>query len=183
MTQTEITDEEQILRQSQADPEAFKPVYGKYFKKIFQFVWHRVGERELAADITQQVFLKALTRLGKFQFRGLPFSAWLFRIAVNECNDLFRKTRKVRHVVLDDGAADLLYEELTADNSLEDLKTRLPSVLQRLDEKELQFIELRFFEGRPFKEIAEIMNITETYAKVKTYRTLDKMKRLFLNKK
>lgn len=182
-TKKEISDEEKILRQSQSDPEAFRPIYEKYFRKIFLFVLSRVGEKEIASDITQQVFLKALDSLRKFQFRGLPFSSWLYRIAVNECNDLFRRTKKARHVVLDQAAVENLHEELTADNSMEDLKVILPRILQKLTERELQFIELRFFESRPFKEIAELMGITETYAKVKTYRTLEKMKKLFLNKK
>lgn len=87
-------DEEGFLIRSQTDPEAFRYIYTKYFKKIFLFVLHRVGEKQISADITQQVFLKALTGLSKFQFKGLPFSAWLYRIAINECNDFFRKTKK-----------------------------------------------------------------------------------------
>ncbi len=82
------------IRRSQTDPEAFKPLYEKYFKKIFLFVLRRVNEKEIARDITQQIFLKALNSIRKFQLRGLPFSAWLFRIAINECNDYFRKTKK-----------------------------------------------------------------------------------------
>ena len=76
-----------------------------------------------------------------------------------------------------------LFEELTFDNSQQELEKKLPLILERLSPDELQLIEFRFFEGKPFKEIAEILAITETYAKVKTYRTLDKMKKLFLNKK
>ena len=84
--------EEEVLTLSRTDPEAFKSIYTKYFKKIFLFVLHRIGEKQISADITQQVFLKALMGLSKFQFKGLPFSAWLYRIAINECNDFFRKT-------------------------------------------------------------------------------------------
>jgi RNA polymerase sigma-70 factor, ECF subfamily len=86
--------EQDDIKRSQTDPEAFKPLYEKYFKKIFLFVLRRVGEKEIARDITQQVFLKALNSIRKFQLRGLPFSAWLFRIAINECNDYFRKSKK-----------------------------------------------------------------------------------------
>lgn len=74
-----------------------------------------------------------------------------------------------------------LYEELTSDTGLDDLVRKLPAILERLAVNELQIIELRFFEQRPFKEIADILGITETYAKVKVYRVLDKMKKLFLN--
>jgi RNA polymerase sigma-70 factor (ECF subfamily) len=180
--QNESQDEEFLIRRSQADPEAFRPLYEKYFKRIFLFVLHRVGDRATAGDLTSQVFLKALLHIKRFTFRGLPFSAWLFRIALNECNDYFRKNKRYRIVTLEDANVGHLYEELTADKHLEDLREHLPWILQKLTVDELQIIELRFFEQRPFKEVADIIGITETYAKVRVYRILEKMKKLFLTK-
>ncbi|HMG91154.1 MAG TPA: RNA polymerase sigma factor [Chryseolinea sp.] len=176
----EINDEESLILKSQADSEAFRPLYEKYFKRIFLFVHHRVGDKALTADITSQVFLKALLNINKFSFRGLPFSAWLFRIALNECNDFFRKNKRYRLVTMEEGMVDHLYEELTSETRLEDLRQRLPSILQKLSVNELQIIELRFFEQRPFKEVGDILGISETYAKVRVYRILEKMKKLFL---
>lgn len=164
------------------DPAAFRPLYEKYYKAIFLFILHRTGEKEISADITSQVFLKAMTGLAKFELRGLPFSSWLYRIAINECNAFFRKTNRVRMVVLEDFHADRVYEEMFGENTMEELKQKLPRILQRLTPRDLQFIELRFLESRPFKEVGEILNVSETHAKVKTYRILDKMKRLFLGK-
>jgi RNA polymerase sigma-70 factor (ECF subfamily) len=171
--------DEALINLSKADPEAFRPLYEKYFKKVFLFVLHRVGDKQLAADITSQVFLKALIHIGKFKFRGLPFSAWLFRIALNECNDHFRKTNRYRIVTLEDHNVEHLFEELTADSQQERFREQLPAILQKLSVEELELIELRFFDQRPFKEIADIVGITETYAKVKVYRVLQKMKKLF----
>ena len=179
----ESSDEEGLILKSQADSEAFRPLYEKYYKRIFLFVYHRIGEKAMTADITAQVFLKALLNIKKFSFRGLPFSAWLFRIALNECNDFFRKNKRIRLVSIEDGMIDHLHEELTAEARLEDLKRTLPDILQKLTTDELQLIELRFFEQRPFKDVADILGITETYAKVKVYRTLDKMKKLFLKRR
>lgn len=82
-------------------------------------------------------------------------------------------------VVLDEAHAETLYEEMFGSERMDELKAKLPFILQRLSEDELQFIQLRFIEERPFKEVAEILEISENYAKVKTYRVLDKMKRLF----
>ncbi len=73
-----------------------------------------------------------------------------------------------------------MHEELTGDTREEDLRQQLPNILQKLSVEELQLIELRFFEHRPFKKVADIIGITETYAKVKVYRILQKMKKLFL---
>jgi len=172
--------EKEIILLSQKDPAAFKPLYEKYFRRILVFVLRRVNDKELATDITQQVFLKVLTNIGKFQFRGLPFSSWLYRIAVNECNDNFRKMKRVRWVTLERENIGYLYEELTADTTMEDWEKKIPGILQQLKPNELLLIELRFFEGKPFREIAEILNVSEVNVKTKTYRTLQKMKKLFL---
>jgi RNA polymerase sigma-70 factor (ECF subfamily) len=178
--QREWQDEKNDILRSQTDPQAFRPLYEKYFKRIFLFVLHRVEDRSVAGDITSQTFLKALLNIGRFKFRGLPFSSWLFRIALNECNDYFRKNSRYRIVTIDDKAVEHLFEELTNNTREEDLRQQLPVILQRLSREELQLIELRFFDQRPFKEVADIIGITETYAKVKVYRILQKMKKLFL---
>ena len=94
----------------------------------------------------------------------------------------FRKTRIARTVLLDEEHAEKIYEEMFGDNTGDELRRQLPYILQRLKPDELQIIELRFLEARAFKEVAEILNITETHAKTKTYRTLDKMKKMFLLK-
>lgn len=174
--------EEEVIKKSRNDPKAFRPLYEKYFKPIFLFVFHRVGDRDVAGDLTSQVFLKALQKLHQYEFRGFPFSSWLFRIAVNECNDFFRKNKRDRLVVLEEKHAENLYDEIFQNETLDELKTKLPFILERLRPDELTFIELRYADGRSFKDISEILGITENYAKVKTYRVLDKMKKLFIGK-
>lgn len=172
--------EEGLIRNAQTDPNAFRPLYEKYYKPIFLFVLHRIGQKDTTADVTSQVFLKALLNIGRFKIKGLPFSAWLYRIAINECNDFFRRTKRERLVVLEDSSADLLYDEMFGDETLEDLKRKLPLILEKLTPDELQIIELRFLENRAFREVAQILDITENYAKVRTYRILDKMKGIFI---
>ncbi len=174
-----LEEEVDLIRRSQKDARAFRPLYEKYFKSIYVFVLHRIGEKTLTADITSQVFLKALLHIGKYKFQGLPFSAWLYRIALNECYDFMRKSSRYRFVSIDDSSIEQLYEELTTETQLDDLRAKLPSILERLPADELHIVELRFFERRPFKEVADILGITETYAKVKLYRVLSKMRKLF----
>lgn len=175
--------EEESIRKSAADPEAFRSLYEAYFKRIFLFVLHRVGDKGLASDITQQVFLNALTNISKYQFRGLPFSSWLFRIAANQCADFFRRNKKMRMVVLEDPNIRELYEDLTEEHSWAEWERKLPEVLEQLSADDLQLIELRYLEQRPFKEVSEIMGLSETNTKVRTYRVLEKMKKIFLQKK
>jgi RNA polymerase sigma-70 factor (ECF subfamily) len=118
----------------------------------------------------------------KYTPRGVPFSAWLYRIALNECNSFFRRNKRYRMVSMEDNMLDELHEELTAETRLADLRHKLPTILERLTPNELQIIELRYFQQRPFKEVADILGITETHAKVKVYRTLEKMRKYFLKK-
>lgn len=172
--------EEEIIEKAKKDPQAFRIIYEKYYKKIFLFILHRVGEKDNSADIASQVFLKAMMNLEHYTFRGLPFSSWLYRIAVNECNNFFRKNKRDRLVMLEDEHVEHLYDEMFGDNIQEELRQKLPLILEKLKPDELHLIELRFLEGRPFKEVGEILNITETYAKVRTYRILEKMKKLFV---
>lgn len=179
----EAVSEEESIKRSATDPNAFRPLYEAYFKKIFLFILHRVGDKDLTADLTQQVFLNALSNVHRYQFRGLPFSSWLFRIAANQCNDFFRNTKKMRSVVLEESNVQLLYEDLTADHSWDEWERRLPTVLEQLDPEDIQLIELRYFEKRPFKEVSEILGLTESNAKVRTYRILEKMKKIFIHQK
>lgn len=175
-------EEQQVIQDAKSDPEAFRILYERYFTAIFRFVLNRVGERETTADITSQVFLNAMQNLHQFKFKGFPFSSWLYRIAANECNNYFRKTSRSRVVVLEEAHAQVLYEEMFGNEALADLKAKLPLILEKLSLEEIQFIELRFFEDRPFKEVAEIIGVSENNAKVRTYRVLDKMRKLFVGK-
>lgn len=85
-------------------------------------------------------------------------------------------------MLLEDEHADLLYEEMFGNEAMTELKARLPLIMEKLPLDDIQYIELRFLEGRPFREVAEIIGVSENYAKVKTYRVLDKMKKLFVGK-
>jgi RNA polymerase sigma-70 factor, ECF subfamily len=172
--------ESEAIRLAKKAPAAFRPLYEKYFKRIFLFIYHRVEDRDITSDLTAQVFLKALNKIEQFNERGLPFSSWLYRIAVNECNDFFRANKRARVVYVEEPAFNQLFEEMFPDDPREELEKKLHVVLQKLKPEELQIIELRFFEDMPFKMVAEVLNITETYAKVRTYRALEKMKKIFL---
>jgi RNA polymerase sigma-70 factor, ECF subfamily len=180
LSETAQMDDLELVQNAQKDPARFEVLYEKYFKRIFVFIHHRVNDKAITADITSQVFLNALLNINRYKYQGVPFSAWLFRIAINECFSFFRKNKRLRFVSIDDEALQELHEELTADLERGDLLEKLPEILTTLKDDEVQLIELRFFERRSFKEVGEILGITETHAKTKTYRLLDKMRKLFI---
>jgi len=166
----------QEIQAAQQNPARFRPLYERYYESIFRFIFRRTADGDLAADICSQVFLKALQRLGGYQFRGVPFSAWLFRIASNEVAQHFRQNSQKRTVSVEENTLSEVAEEMEIEGELWEVED-LVQALDTLKPDELTLIELRFFEQRPFKEVAEIMGITESNAKVKTYRILERLKK------
>jgi RNA polymerase sigma-70 factor, ECF subfamily len=166
---------------AKADPARFDVLYDRYYKSIFVFIYRRTGNEELTADLTSQVFMKALINISKYVHKGVPFSAWLFRIAFNEINMYFRKNNSGRVVSLETSGLNLILAEVKEeDNS--DVHSKMMRVLKEMDDNDIQLIELRFFEKRSFAEVGNIIGITENNAKVKVYRILDKLKKLMGNR-
>jgi len=174
-TEDQINSEQQLVEAAKVDTKNFRPIYNKYYEIVFRFIFQRTGNEEITTDIVSEVFYKALNNLQKYEFRGLPFSSWLLRIAHNETIKHYRKVSRSRVVKLQTEHLQNLTEEEN-ENYLEELKPYLLTVLKGLKIDDLQLIEMRFFEGRPFKEIAEIMNKKESAIKMKIYRILEKLK-------
>ena len=164
------------VQAAQKDSAMFQPLYERYFESIYLYIFRRIADEELAADICSQVFLKAMQRLYSYEYKGVPFSAWLYRIASNEVAQHFRKAKKNRIVSIDDANIVDMYEDIDEPVELPS-QEELVEVLDKLKEDDLQLIELRYFEGLPYKEIAEILDITENNAKVKTFRILNRLKK------
>lgn len=83
-TKPVIENEQKLIEKAKQNSADFSPLYELYYKPIFLFVLRRLSDKELAADVTSQVFLKALQGISKYVSQGVPFSAWLYRIAINE---------------------------------------------------------------------------------------------------
>ncbi|MFN7117041.1 MAG: RNA polymerase sigma factor [Saprospiraceae bacterium] len=163
------------VQAAQRDPAMFRPLYDRYFESIFRFIFRRTADEELSADLCSQVFLKAMQKLDSYHYRGVPFSSWLFKIAANEVSQYYRQTQKNRVVSVEDTDLSSVMDEM--EEPIDEIhRENLVKVLDTLDEKDLQLIEMRFFEQRPFKEIADVLGMTESNAKVKTYRILERLK-------
>lgn len=168
------------IQAAQVNPARFRPLYERYYESMFRFIFKRTADEFLAGDLCAQVFLKAIQKLKDYDFRGVPFSSWLFRIASNEIALYFRQANKQRVIGLEESQIKDMADEM----EVSDTDALLEKMLMHLDElkpTDMELIEMRFFEGRSFKEIAEILDITENNAKVKTYRTLDRLKKKMVN--
>ena len=176
VTKTAMQEEWLEIQAAQRNPARFAPLYQRYYEGIFRFIYRRTAKEALSADLCSQVFLKAMQKLDTYEFKGVPFSAWLYRIANNEVAQHFRKEQKNRIVSIEASNLSELFDEMEEDNN-EYLRNLLITTLDNLKPQDLELIEMRFFEQRAFKEIANILNITESNAKVKTYRILERMKK------
>ncbi len=173
--------ESQIIALAQKKKRYFGVLYDRYFDQIFRFVFKRLGgNEEVAGDLTQQTFIKAMANLDRYEDRGLPFSSWLYRIAQNEVSMFFRQQKKSYSVSIDEGRLMDMAGEANLSNhmSMED-QERLIEAINGLKQEHQDLIELRFFQEMSFKEIAEIYNITEANAKMRTYRILEKIGKLW----
>ena len=178
MTDEAIRKENILVDKAKSDEQAFGQLYDHYFDGVYGFIFRRTDDEALAGDITSQVFLKALQNLKKYEFRGLPFSAWLYRIASNEVNRFYRKKNKKIIFSLEEERAKEIIDDQEDDNKEQLLKLLVDS-LNEMKTGVVEILELRFFEEKSFKEIAYILDITESGAKMRTYRALEKLKDKF----
>ncbi|WP_018342243.1 RNA polymerase sigma factor [Cytophaga aurantiaca] len=170
-----------VIEASKKDPAAFRPLYEKYHEPIFRYIYQRSDDKEAAFDIAQQVFVKALINLSRYTFKGVPFSSWLYRIAKSEVYKAIEKNKVHRTVNVDvEGLKELLQETEADETSIQKEKS-LTICMSQLADADVQLIEMRFFESRAFKEMGQILEMTENNAKVKVYRILEKLKKCILS--
>ena len=174
-----VHEESLIQRAKQGEPEAFEQLYEANFDRIYRYLLLKVRNRADAEDMTQQVFLKALESIGSFRWRGVPFSAWLFRIARNQAVDYFRKKGKQMTLPLDEARS-----VTTADFdpvALAEQKLRieqLATACQSLSEAQREVISLRFAGGLSVAETAKAMGKSEGAVKVSQHDAIAKLRRI-----
>jgi RNA polymerase sigma-70 factor (ECF subfamily) len=178
MSTEEIQEEYKILERAKNNSQAFAPLYEKYFDRIFTYIYRQTDDEDLAADLSSQTFLNVLKNLSRYEFRGLPFSAWLYKIASNEIKKHYRNGKRVKVFSIEEERVRQLIDEVH-EGWDEELINRLLSYLKELPTEMLEVLELRFFEDKDFKEIAFILDITESGAKMRTYRALDRLRKSF----
>ncbi|GAB1446210.1 MAG: sigma-70 family RNA polymerase sigma factor [Cyclobacteriaceae bacterium] len=178
MSEEEIRQEETIIAKAKSNPAAFAPLYEKYFDRIYYYLYRQTDDEELAGDLCSQTFVNALNNLKKYELRGVPFSAWLYKIASNELRKHYRKSKGKKIFSIEEVRIKELAEQ-SDEVWDEDQINQLIDFMKDLPEDMLQVLVLRFYEERDFKEIAYILEITESGAKMRTYRALDKLRKKF----
>ncbi|HZJ34282.1 MAG TPA: sigma-70 family RNA polymerase sigma factor [Vicinamibacterales bacterium] len=165
------TDEERLLIEAaQADPARFVELYDRNVDRVYAYVSRRAGSRSVAEDVTSEVFEQALSNLGTFKWRGVPFVAWLYRIASNALADHWKRERRDSHDLPPDVPDEREHQDLERRVSLFQLVDRLPDA-QR------QVIQMRFVEDRTIREVAAALDRSEGAVKQLQLRALENLRK------
>jgi RNA polymerase sigma-70 factor (ECF subfamily) len=166
-----VTDPELIQRAQQGDPHAIGELYLAHHEQTYKYICSRVGDPALAEDLTGEVFVRVVTRLPSYQDTGVPFQAWLYRIAHNLLMDHFRKTNRTFAVQLEPEGTHLPMQENPASQVETQLTLEhLQRVLTQMDTEQAEVIRLRFMVGLPIKDVAERLGKTVAAIKAIQHR-------------
>jgi RNA polymerase sigma-70 factor, ECF subfamily len=167
-------DERLLVEAAQKDPARFAELYENNFERVYAYVVRRVGDRAETEDLTSEVFHHALANLQRFEWRGIPFVAWLYRIAANLISDRWQRTN--REQVADEPglieaapASNAAFEEVERRATLFRLVDTLPAEQQRV-------VVLRFVEQKSIKEVAQEIRKTEGAVKQLQFRALTSLR-------
>jgi len=163
----ELDDERLLVEAAQRDPGRFADLYERNFDRVYAYVARRLRDRSQAEDVVSEVFHHALANLGKFEWRGVPFCAWLYRIAANAIADRFEKRGKEL------GAPD---ETEAAVNDDVERRALLSQLVNGLPPEQRRVIVQRFVEQRTIKEIARAMQRSEGAVKQLQFRALQALR-------
>lgn len=169
----ETSEELTLNRAIQGDHEAFGMLYERYVERIFNYVYYRTGNQHDAEDLTARVFFRAMRRMPQYQERGLPVSAWLYRIAHNLVANWHRDRGRRPEISLDEGFAFIPHSEHPETTLLQaEEQDQLLQIIQVLPPERQQLIILKFVEHLSNAEIGQIMGRTEGAVKSLYHRTL-----------
>jgi RNA polymerase sigma-70 factor (ECF subfamily) len=165
-----VDDERPLIEAAQADPARFVDLYERYVNRIYAFVSRKTPDRATAEDLTSEVFEQALANIGKYEWRGVPFSAWLFRIAANALTDRWRREGRVSEDPPPEIPDTAEAEEIERRVMLFQLVDRLPEAQRRL-------IHMRFVEEKSIREIAAALGRSEGAVKQLQLRALENLRK------
>ncbi|MGH3443550.1 MAG: sigma-70 family RNA polymerase sigma factor [Nitriliruptorales bacterium] len=166
-----------VARAQNGDGEAFARIYDRYLDQIYGFVYSKVRKRELAEDLTSDVFLRALRSLPRFSWQGVDLGAWLVTIARNRVTDHFKSARvRLEHptddVAVHDRSTPDVDELPEAALVMSDVANALHAAIRLLSDDHREVLELRFVQSLSVAESAAAMDRTEGAIKALQYRAL-----------
>ncbi len=173
MPEPEFNEEDVLARASQGDRDAFGLLYERYIERIFNYVYYRTGNLHDAEDLTARVFQRAMNHIHNYTDRGVPFSAWLYRIAHNLVANWHRDRSRRQEIPLNDlpvvPSKDDRPEATLVRSQEQDSLLRL---IRQLPSERQTLLILKFVENLSNAEIGQIMGRSEGAVKSLYHRTL-----------
>jgi len=165
-------DERLLIEAAQADPACFADLYELNFERVYAYVVKRVQDRAESEDLTAEVFHQALANLKRFEWRGIPFAAWLFRIAANLISDRWQRSGRE---LADEQAIE---SAQVSPAEIEEVERRatLYRLVENLPPEQKRVVLLRFVEQKSIKEVASAIRKTEGAVKQLQFRALSTLK-------
>jgi RNA polymerase sigma-70 factor (ECF subfamily) len=169
--------ERDLIAAAQRDPGRFADLYQANFERVYAYIARRVRDRDEAQDLTADVFHLALKSIARFEWRGVPFAAWLFRIASNEIADRSRSVAKRR---IDERV--FVFQESDAGTEIAagiddaERRARLFKLVERLPRDQSRVIAMRFAEDRSIREIAAALGRSEGSVKQLQFRAMQNLR-------
>ncbi|GAB4499848.1 MAG: sigma-70 family RNA polymerase sigma factor [Anaerolineales bacterium] len=173
LSDSEYHEEEVLARASQGDRDAFGQLYERYAERIFNYVYYRTGNQHDAEDLTARVFQRAMNHIRNYTDRGVPFSAWLYRIAHNLVANWHRDRSRKQEIPID----DLPILPTKGDHPEKNLvqsqeQDALLKMIRKLPPERQNLLILKFVENMSNAEIGKIMGRSEGAVKSLYHRTL-----------
>lgn len=172
-----LGDERDLVERAKRDPEAFGLLYERYVAQIYRYLYYRTGNHQDAEDLTARTFYRALEHLPRYQERGLPFTAWLYRIAHNIVVNWQRDRRRRPVVALDRVVTSAAESDPQGMLEEEEERERLMRAFQALAPDRQELLILKFVEGMSNAQIGAIMGRSEGAIKSLYHRTLLELKK------
>jgi RNA polymerase sigma-70 factor (ECF subfamily) len=166
-------EEAALVEQAKSDPEAFGELYERYVTRIYNYIYYRTGNHHDAEDVTARVFQRALQHIPAYKDRGLPFSAWLYRIAHNLVVNWHRDKSRRNIVPLDEFVTASQRSEVPEQTTeLREEQATMLDAIRTLPDDRQQLLILKFVEHLSNAEIGQIMGRSEGAVKSLYHRTL-----------
>lgn len=167
----QLTTSELIRRAQAGDSDAVSVLYQTYVERIYRYVYYRVNNESDAEDITAEVFVTMVKALPTYEDRGIPFEAWLYRIASARVIDMRRKDTRHPQQELDERMSDIedSPEQIMVDEAE---REEIRQALSQLSESDQEILILRFIERKSHQDVAKILEKSLTAVKSAQHRAL-----------
>ena len=166
-------DERLLVEAAQRDPARFADLYELHFERVYAYVVRRVQDRAESEDLTAEVFHQALANLKRFEWRGIPFAAWLFRIAANLISDRWQHSRRE---IVNDAAVISSAQVEPAEIDAVEKRATLFRLVETLPPEQRRVVVLRFAEQKSIKQVAREIRKTEGAVKQLQFRAVTNLR-------